>query len=215
MTTPTPSPATGDRRTRRREATRRKLIDSGRTLFASQGVDATRINEITELADVGFGSFYNHFADKEELVDAVMSEVAEEQGAIVEAATADFEDPAAVVAFAHAHFVGLAREDPSFGQLLIRLDASHRVMAKALGPRALRDIQTGLDGGRFTFAPAAAAMAATGGALLGTMRGVGDGVLGADADRTHATAVLRMLGLPPDDAEETARSATRGLPLNR
>jgi AcrR family transcriptional regulator len=208
MTTPTPSPATGDRRTRRREATRRKLIDSGRTLFASQGVDATRINEITELADVGFGSFYNHFADKEELVDAVMAEVAEEQGRVVEETTGDFDDPAAVVAFAHAHFVRLAREDPTFGRLLIRLDASHRVMSEALGPRALRDIQAGLDSGRFSFSPAPAALLATGGALLGTMRGVVDGILGPDAERTHATAVLRMLGLEPADAEEIARSAT-------
>lgn len=208
MTAPTKPTASGDRRTRRREATRRKLTDASRTLFASQGVDATRINEITELADVGFGSFYNHFADKDDLVDAVMSEVAEEQGLIVDEATHDFDDPAAVVAFAHAHFVRLAREDPSFGQLLIRLDASHRVMSKALGPRAVRDIQMGLDSGRFTFEPATAAVLATGGALLGTMRGVVDGVLGPDADRVHAAAVLRMLGLTPEDAEETARSAT-------
>lgn len=203
-----PVPPTADRRSRRREETRRKLIDAGRALFASQGVDATRINEITELADVGFGSFYNHFADKEELVDAVMSEVAEEQGSIVDERTRDFDDPAAVVAFAHAHFVGLARENPSFGQLLIRLDASHRVMSQALGPRALRDIQRGLDDGRFTFEPAGAAVLATGGALLGTMRGVVDGVLDTDADRAHVTAVLRMLGLAPDDAAETARSIT-------
>jgi AcrR family transcriptional regulator len=208
MTPPTQPAATGDRRTRRREATRRKLIDASRSLFASQGVDATRINEITELADVGLGSFYNHFADKENLVDAVMAEVAEEQGSIVDEATRAFDDPAAVVAFAHAHFVRLAREDPSFGQLLIRLDASHRVMSKALGPRALRDIQTGLDGGRFTFEPAPAAVLATGGALLGTMRGVVDGVLGPDADRVHAAGVLRMLGLGSKDAEKTVRSAT-------
>jgi AcrR family transcriptional regulator len=206
MTAPTPS-ATGDRRTRRREVTRRKLVDAGRALFAAQGVDATRINEITEAADVGFGSFYNHFTDKEALVDAVMSEVAEEQGSIVEERTRDLDDPAAVVAFAHIHFVRLAREDPSFGQLLIRLDASHRVMSKALGPRALRDIESGLEAGRFTFGPAAAAVLATGGALLGTMRGVVDGVLGPDAERVHAAGVLRMLGLDSKDAEATSNSA--------
>ena len=206
MSTPNPPSATGDRRTRRREATHRKLIDAARELFASRGFDATRINEITELADVGIGSFYNHFTDKEELVDAVMSEVTEEQGALVEERTSDFDDPAMVVAFAHVHFVRLAREDPSFGRLLIRLDASHRVMSTALGPRALRDIQRGLDDGRFTFGPAAAAVLATGGALLGTMRGVVDGVLGPDADRIHATAVLRMLGLDAHDAEKTVRA---------
>jgi AcrR family transcriptional regulator len=45
-----------------------------RTLFARQGVENTRINEITEEADVGFGSFYNHFDSKEAIVEAVVEE---------------------------------------------------------------------------------------------------------------------------------------------
>ena len=36
-------------------------MQTARTLFARQGVENTRINEITDEADVGFGSFYNHF----------------------------------------------------------------------------------------------------------------------------------------------------------
>ncbi len=155
------------------------------------------------------GSFYNHFDDKDQVVDAVLTELTEEQGALVDALTRDLADPATVVAFAHRHFVRLAKVDPHFGQLLIRLDASHRVMSQALGPRALRDIQRGLDSGRFKFESAPAAVLATGGALLGTMRGVIDGVLDDDADLVHAAAVLRMLGLAPEDAEETARSASQ------
>jgi AcrR family transcriptional regulator len=49
-----------DRHTRRREQTRAKLVEAARTLFARHGVDNTRINQITDEADVGFGSFYNH-----------------------------------------------------------------------------------------------------------------------------------------------------------
>jgi AcrR family transcriptional regulator len=197
-----------NRSERRRAATRSRILAAGRELFAEHGVSATRIGEITERADVAAGSFYNHFTDKDDLVDAVMAELTEEQGALVDEQTRELEDPAAVVAFAHVHFVRLAREDPSFGQLLIRLDASHRVMAGALGPRALRDIQRGLDSGRFTFGPAAAAVLATGGALLGTMRGVVDGVLDPDADLVHAAGILRMLGLTPEDAERIARAVS-------
>lgn len=190
---------------RRRLETRARLLAAARELFAEKGVGATRTGEITERADVAAGSFYNHFADKDEVVAAVMAELTEEQGALVDARTRDLADPAAVVALAHAHFVSLAREDPHFGQLLIQLDTSHRVMSKALGPRALRDVERGLESGRFTFEPPAAALMATGGALLGTMRGVVDGLLGDDADQVHAAAILRMLGLRADDAEETAR----------
>lgn len=194
---------------RRRAETRARLLAAARELFAEKGVGATRTGEIAERADVAAGSFYNHFDDKDQVVDAVMTELTEEQGALVDALTRDLADPAAVVAFAHRHFVRLARVDPHFGQLLIRLDASHRVMSQALGPRALRDIQRGLDSGRFKFESAPAAVLASGGALLGTMRGVIDGVLDGDADRVHAAAVLRMLGLAPEDAEKTARAASQ------
>jgi AcrR family transcriptional regulator len=196
---------------RRRLETRARLLSAARQLFAEKGVGATRTGEIAERADVAAGSFYNHFADKDEVVAAVMAELTEEQGALVDARTSDLDDPAAVVALAHAHFVRLAREDPHFGALVIQLDTSHRVMSKALGPRALRDIASGLESGRFSFEPAAAALLATGGALLGTMRGVVDGLLADDADQVHVAAVLRMLGLGPEDADETARAAVSHL----
>lgn len=203
-----PDPATVEpnRTQRRRAETRAKLLAAARGLFAEKGVGATRTGEIAERADVAAGSFYNHFHDKDEVVDAVMIELTEEQGALVDERTRDLDDPAAVVAFAHRHFVRLVQRDPTFGELLIRLDASHRVISQALGPRALRDVEAGLEQGRFDFESAPAALYATAGALLGTMRGVVDGALTEDADLVHAEAILRLLGLPPKEAATVAHS---------
>ncbi len=193
-----------NRTDRRRAETRARLLSAARELFAEQGVGATRTGEITERADVAAGSLYNHFADKDAIVEALLAEIAEEQGQLVDELTAELEDPAAVVAYAHRHFVRLAGTDPGFGQLVIRLDASHRLMHQALGPRAARDIQAGIDSGRFDVGDAATAVYSTGGALLGTISGVVDGVLGPDADIEHATAVLRMLGLSRAQASKVA-----------
>jgi AcrR family transcriptional regulator len=63
-----------DRHARRREATRAKLVEAAKALFARQGVDNTRIQEITDEADVGFGSFYNHFQSKEALIEVVLAD---------------------------------------------------------------------------------------------------------------------------------------------
>ena len=71
------------RQERRREETRRKLVAAATALFARQGVDNTRINEITEEADVGFGSFYNHFESKDAIVGAVLEQTVAQQGAAV------------------------------------------------------------------------------------------------------------------------------------
>ncbi len=46
---------------RRRSETRERLMKVPLLLMAKRGMDGVAINEITEAADVGVGSFYNHF----------------------------------------------------------------------------------------------------------------------------------------------------------
>jgi len=201
-----------DRHTRRREQTRRKLVAAARALFARQGVENTRINEITDEADVGFGSFYNHFDSKEAIVEAVVVETVAAQGAAVSSLTAGLDDPAEVVAAAHRYFVKLARSDPEWGWLLIRLDVSQKIGLRALGPFAQRDLERGIRAGRFRVANKRVALFAAGGALLGVIADVLDGRAPKDADRHHAEGVLRMFGLSAGDAAEVARRPVPPLP---
>lgn len=86
-----------DRHARRREATRAKLVKAAKGLFARQGVDNTRIQEITDEADVGFGSFYNHFQSKEALIEVVLADTVAAQGAEIDALTAQLDDPAEII----------------------------------------------------------------------------------------------------------------------
>ena len=199
-----------DRQARRRERTRTQLVDAARKLFARQGIDNTRINEITDEADVGFGSFYNHFESKEAIVEAVLAEAVAAQGEAIDAATAELDDPAEVVAAAHRSLLNLARSDPEWGWLLIRLDLS--LSLRALGPFARRDLERGIAAGRFEVPNKRVALFATGGALLGVMRDVLDGQAPRDADRHHAEGVLRMLGVTAEDAREIARRPLPKLP---
>jgi AcrR family transcriptional regulator len=171
--------------------------------------DICRRFQISAIMNVGFGSFYNHFTSKDEIVEAVLEETVRAQGAAVEALTRDLDDPAEVVAVAHRYFVDLARSDPDWAWLLVRLDISHQVTLRALGPFALRDLQRGIEAKRFHVPDPVVAVRASGGALLAVMRAVLDGSADADACVHHATGVLRMLGLDPAEASEVA---TRPLP---
>jgi AcrR family transcriptional regulator len=193
-----------DRRARRRADTRRRLLDAARRLFAAQGVENTRINEITDAADVGFGSFYNHFDSKDAIVEAVLSEAIAAHGEAVDLLTRGLEDPAEVVCAAHRYFVNLARRDPDWAWLLVRLDVSHGVLLDALGPFARRDLARGIRTGRFQVANKRTALFAAGGALLAVMRSVLDGQAPREADRYHAEGVLRLFGLSPAEAAEVA-----------
>ena len=202
------------RQARRREQTRARLLGAAAALFARQGVDNTRINEITDRADVGFGSFYNHFRSKEEIIQAVLKETLAAQGAAVAALTAGLADPAEVVAVAHRHFVELARTDPDWASLLIRLDGTQTLALDALGPLAEQDIAAGTSVGRFQVANRWMPMIEAGGALLSVMRDVLGGRAPKDAGRLHTEGVLRLLGLTLVDAAEVARRPMPAKPKN-
>jgi AcrR family transcriptional regulator len=201
----TPASPAPNRGARRRARTRAALLQAARELFSEHGVEATRVGDITERADVAAGSFYNHFDDKEAIVEAILADAAEQQAQMVEAITAGLEDPAEVMAVAHRHFVRLAQTEPTFAQLVVRLDLSHRLMTTTLGPRAAADLGAGIAAGRFEVADVPVALHAMGGALLGVMRAVIDGLVGDDADVQHAEGVLRSLGVPKAQAAKIAR----------
>jgi AcrR family transcriptional regulator len=198
------------RQERRKATTRAKLIDAARELFADKGIDATRINEITDTADVGFGSFYSHFDGKDAIVAAVIEQTAREAAAEIDAITTGIEDPAEVVAVAHRFLVLRAAEDPAWGWLLVRLELSHDLAIEAFGPYALRDIDRGVAAGRFDVEDTGIALVAAGGALLGVIRAVLQGRADkTTAARQHAAGVLRLYGVPPSEAAEIV---TRPLP---
>ena len=53
---------------KRSKRTRKKLKDAALDVFSEQSIDATTVEDITEKADVGKGTLYQHFEDKEEIV---------------------------------------------------------------------------------------------------------------------------------------------------
>jgi AcrR family transcriptional regulator len=56
------------RRERKKKETREKIYSNAMKLFRSQGFVETSIEQITQHADVGKGTFYNYFSTKEAVV---------------------------------------------------------------------------------------------------------------------------------------------------
>ena len=66
-----PTQAPG-RRARRQAEIRARLLAAGMTVFSRRGIEEATIAQITEAADVGFGTFYLYFPTKEALYRAVV-----------------------------------------------------------------------------------------------------------------------------------------------
>ena len=62
------------RNSRRRARTRAELLLAARRVFAERGYHEASIAEITQAADVGVGTFYLHFRDKDEAFNTVLDE---------------------------------------------------------------------------------------------------------------------------------------------
>jgi AcrR family transcriptional regulator len=178
--------------------------------MARKGIGATSIQEITDTADVGFGSFYNHFDSKEAIAEAVMEEALESFGDAADRLAESIEDPAEVLAASMRHAVTRAGADEAWGWFLIRT-ALARVggLRGALGQRLARDVRIGIERGRFKVEDPQAALLAAGGTVLAIIAGRLHGELGDDAPERAATIVLTLLGLP---AREARRIAHRRLP---
>ena len=66
-----------NRSQKRAKRTRKKLKKAALDVFSEKSVDAATVEEITEKADVGKGTLYQHFEDKEEIVVTLIDEAVE------------------------------------------------------------------------------------------------------------------------------------------
>jgi len=66
-----------NRSQKRASLTRNRLKEAALDVFSEKSVDAATVEEITEKADVGKGTLYQYFEDKEEIVVTLVDEAVE------------------------------------------------------------------------------------------------------------------------------------------
>jgi AcrR family transcriptional regulator len=199
---------------RRKALTRQKLIDAARTFLASDTHSTASIQDITDAADVGFGSFYNHFSSKAELFEAAVAEVLEQLGQLLDGLSSGVDDPAVAFAQSVRLTVRLAVARPETAQVLVRHGMAYIDAEAGLAPRALRDIEAGIAAGRFQVGNPRLALATTAGALLAVLHvslADPDSVTDATCDET-AEQLLRMLGVPLGEARQLATGPLPDVP---
>ena len=193
-----------NRLARRKQRTRAALVRAAQRLIAEGKVNVP-VLEITQAADVGMGSFYNHFDSKDELFEAAVAEVLDAHGAMLDRLTASIEDPAETFATSFRLTGRLFRRRPQESRILLASGMALLSSKRGLAPRALRDIKAGIEAGRFQGVVGddpELALAMAGGALLGL-----GNLLRDNPDRDDAVAadvvtenVLRRCGLGAAEA---------------
>lgn len=192
---------------RRKARTRAALVRAAQSFLACGKVN-TPILEITQAADVGMGSFYNHFKTKEELFEAAVLDAIERYGAALDALTVNLDDPAHVFAQSFRLTGRLHRRQPELSKVLLLNGPALAGSDHGLAPRARRDIDNAVRAGRFTIRDPDLAMVIVAGASLCLGQLLHDHPERDDAAAADQVAedLLRMLGVPADEAHAICES---------
>ncbi|WP_425644320.1 TetR/AcrR family transcriptional regulator [Agrobacterium leguminum] len=194
------------RRRRSREVTRNKLIAAALTVFARKGIESSTINDITEEADVGFGSFYNYFTSKTEIATCVLKARAEEVATIGDVIADHENDPAVVVAYIQRVFLTKAVTDPVWGWFIIHASHSLPELTSIFMEHGKRDIRRGVQQGRFSVEHEDTAMRIVLSALQGMMRAILENEVPPSAVDETIEYLLIMLGIDEQDARLLSRN---------
>lgn len=196
------TPAPTNRHSRRREQTRSRIIAAAESLMREQGVDAVTIQDITERADVGHGSFYVHFESKNDVLVPIAQDHARRFSLQVDKLTGGYADPAAAFATNVRHLFRAISGDPLWSYFVFRSGLPNEKLREGIGDVGRRDLEKGRASGRFLIPDVDTVVSFLLGSLVGVLNDVSRGLLDEHAFELAAELVLRVVGIPIEEAAE-------------
>lgn len=181
--------------------------------MSRKGIDDTTIQEITDAANTGFGTFYNYFSTKDELaacvLDCVINNLGKRNDLVTQAAGVT--DPVLVVATSVRLVAREMMTNPMWRWWLKRPDIMVERMRLGFKPFGLRDMSTAVKDGRFRISDSdkETAWSFLIWLLAGGIKDIVDGYRPPEAESLIAEAVMRVMGVDQDAARRVSK---RSLP---
>ncbi len=189
---------------RKRRETREKIISAADELMRSKPLDEITIAEITEVADVGHGTFYLHFKTKHEVVVPLFQLKTRSWDESIHALADVQTDPAAAVARSTRYIARKLVADPLCRWFLQDSGFPADDVREALGQFVARDIEAGLEAGRFSVPDTELTLWYMIGGVVTALLSIFD----EEDPEAHidcmAELMLRVLGISDDEARELA-----------
>lgn len=197
---------------RKRMRARSRILEAAEELMRARGFDAVKIQDITDVADVGHGTFYTHFKTKMDVLVPILRTKARQLTDQLDDLTRDMTDPANVVSVSVRHMLTEISKDPLWTWFLFKSDLPMDQIREASGASAKRDIQMGVDAGRFIAHDEKTLEPFLLGALAGVIRDKYETGLNQAIIENCAYILLLVLGLQKEEARKL--SCTPLLPLS-
>lgn len=185
-------------------------MEAAYTIMTAKGVDAATIREVTDKADVGFGTFYNYFETKDDLaaalLDCMIDGVAQRNTIATE--SIQTERPDLAMAISTRMLIRSALDDAMWDWWVRRPDMLADRLRAGLHPFVLVDIRRAIGYGIFHIAdenvePVLAMLIWL---IVGGMRDMLIGQQPEDADALIVEAFMRVMGVSRRTARELANA---------
>ncbi|MBC9249748.1 TetR family transcriptional regulator [Pseudomonas alcaligenes] len=209
-TPPEPAPAPLSRGHKKRERTRRGLIDAAVRLFARKDVGEIALLDVATEAEVASGTIYNYFRSRDEVVEAVGLALADEFSAAITLQSAGIQSGALRLCIGVRMFVRRALADPDWASAVIRVAHFDQAMRSQIAATALGDLRAGLAEGALAYAEESLALDLLVSCTVGAMRSAVEGRASSEHDSKVSEMILRALGATPAKARKLAYQALPG-----
>lgn len=198
------STVTDERISSKREKTRQSLIDAARSLVEERaedpnlglGDDKISIQDITLRADVGLGTFYNYFDNKQAIYEAVLQDIRQGFETKLAAIRSHQSDPASLVASTLKFCFNEALDNEEWQSFIQKSGIEGEHMLLQDPDQCLADIKAGAQRGRFKIDDPEFVANLVTGLTRHVTREITSGKLDRTAINDTTRYVLRMLGLP-------------------
>lgn len=181
---------------RKRERTRQALVEAARSLVEERGHERLSIQDITDRADVGLGTFYNYFDNKQMIFEAALEGIREKFETRLTTLRSSLSDPASLVAATLQFCFYEALDNEEWKNFLSKSGLEGEYLLLQSQEQCLADIMSGAQRGRFKIDNPTFVANLINGMAKHITHEIAGGRLGREAIPDTTRYILRMLGLP-------------------
>lgn len=187
---------------------RQRIHAAALKLFTERGVTKVSVSDLASAAGMARGTIYSHVPDVESLFGDLAAELSREMTDRVVAGFAGVNDPAQRLSIGVRQYIRRAHEEPLWGRFVSRFGLSPMVIKDVMGSQPQRDLQAGIEVGRYAIGDDQLITAVTllsGGTLAAMLPVIEGHVTWREAGADVAELLLVALGVDRDEARKLAR----------
>lgn len=189
-----------NRNQRTRIRNRGKLLLAAQSIIIESGIKMLNPRKITEKADLGLGTFYNHFKTIEDVVNNIIELIIQHHFLETIDYTRGLSDPAEIFAFATRFSLGKFLDSEDWRRLVLDSGIWIEKLFSAIVQRALEIIQRGISTGRFKVDQIDLLMSMLRGSGIMVAIDMRNGDLAVEMEKEFTIFYLKMLGIEKAEA---------------